>query len=297
MKKDYFFGLSPQGFHRISYQEWGTPNADDTPVICVHGMTRNSQDFNVLAEHLTRQGKHVFCPDIVGRGDSDWLKNPQYYSYEQYAADMNALIARTGAKQVDWVGTSMGGLIGMLLASVPNSPIRRLIMNDIGPQIPINAIRRLAKYAGQTPEFTSIEQAKAHFKTSYAAFGSLTEDQWARIAVSSIKEVAPNRYQSKVDPGIKHVPPTGTFLWKLITQPRKALQGVFFDIDLWYLWNTVKCPVNVIHGRDSDLLLPDIIAKMRLTHSSLGVLEVSNAGHAPVLESPEELETIAKWLS
>lgn len=297
MKTDYFFGLSEEGFHRMVYREWGQPAASTIPVICVHGMTRNSRDFDTLAKHLSDAGRHVFCPDVVGRGDSDWLKNSQHYNFEQYVADMTALIARTGAAQVDWVGTSMGGLIGMLMASMPNSPIRRLIINDIGPQLPIKAIRRLASYAGKDPEFNSIKSAKAYFKISYAAFGKLTEDQWDRLTLSSIKEISPGRYINKVDPGIRHVPSKGSFLWKLITHPRKTLGGILFDIDLWDIWNKISCPVHVIHGEQSDLLLPDIIAKMRSTHPAMEVLEVANAGHAPVLEEKIELDTISRWLS
>jgi pimeloyl-ACP methyl ester carboxylesterase len=297
MKTDYFFGLSQEGFHRVAYREWGQAAAGSVPVICVHGMTRNGRDFDTLANYLSSQGRHVFCPDVVGRGDSDWLKKSQNYTFEQYSADMNALIARTGATQVDWVGTSMGGLIGMLMASLPNSPIRRLIINDIGPQIPKKAIQRLARYTGKDPEFSSITAARAYYKVSYGAFGKLTEDQWDRITQSSIKEIAPGRFVSKVDPALRHVPAKGCFLWNLITQPRKTLGGILFDIDLWHLWRTISCPVHVIHGKQSDLLLPSIIAKMRATHSKMEVLEVATAGHAPVLEGTEELETISRWLS
>src|SRR3990167_1179459 len=126
MKQDYFLGLSEQGFHRVAYFEWGAPNPTLPPVICANGLTRNSHDFDSLATYMTYLGRHLFCPDIVGRGDSDWMKNPLHYTYEQYLADMNAMIVRTGARAVDWVGTSLGGLIGMILAAQPNSPIRRL---------------------------------------------------------------------------------------------------------------------------------------------------------------------------
>lgn len=298
MKTDYFFGLSEEGFHRVAYREWGQASTtNNIPVICVHGMTRNSRDFDILAKHLSDQGRHVFCPDIVGRGDSDWLKDPQHYNFEQYLADMTALVARTGASQIDWVGTSMGGLIGMLMASLPNTPVRRLIINDIGPQIPIKAIRRLASYAGKEPEFNSISSAKAYFKVGYAAFGKLSEDQWERLTLSSIKETSPGHYICKVDPSLKHVPAKASFIWKLITHPRKTLGGILFDIDLWDIWNKINCPIHIIHGVQSDLLLPDIIAKMQSTHPGMEVLDVADAGHAPVLETHAELESISRWLS
>lgn len=297
MKTDYFFGLSTEGFHRVAYREWGIASPSEIPVICVHGMTRNSCDFNVLADYLSNQGKHLYCVDVVGRGNSDWLKNYQHYTFEQYTADMNALIARTGASQVDWVGTSMGGLIGMLIASMPNSPIRRLIINDIGPQIPAKTIRRLASYGMKNPRFNSQEEAKAYYKAAYYTFGNLTDDQWERITQSSIKKISPNQYISKVDPGLRHMPSKGSFIWKLLTQPRKALEGICFDVDLWHIWRNVKCPVYLIHGQQSDLLLPGIIDKMHLTHPGMKVLEITNVGHAPVLEDRNELETIMRWLS
>src|SRR5579864_3072417 len=119
MKQDYILGLSEEGFHRVAFTEWGQPNNTNTPILCIHGLTRNGRDFDSLASFLTYYGAHVYCPDIVGRGESDWLKNPIHYTYEQYIADMNVLIARTGATQVDWVGTSLGGLMGMILAAQP----------------------------------------------------------------------------------------------------------------------------------------------------------------------------------
>lgn len=298
MKSDYIFCLSPEGYHQVAFTEWGEQRADEVPVICAHGMTRNGRDFDVLARHLSEQGRHVFCPDIVGRGNSGWLKNKQNYSFEQYAADMTDLIARTGAKQVDWVGTSMGGLIGMIMASYPGSPIRRLIINDIGPQIPIKAIHRLAKSASTKVErFDSIEAAKASYKIGYASFGNLRDDQWERITVSSIREESPGHYISKIDPGISYVPSKGRFLLNLLRHPYKTLQGILFDIDLWYVWQTVNSPVYLIHGHASDLLTTTIIDKMRVKRPDMQVLDVPDAGHAPILEDQAQLDTITRWLS
>src|SRR3990167_6649577 len=127
MEKNYIWGLSEEGFHRVVYSFWHTHQPIDIPIICAHGLTRNRHDFDNLASYLSARGHSVYCPDMAGRGDSDWLKNPLHYTYEQYTADMNALIARTGAQTIDWIGTSMGGLIGMLFASMANSPIRRLV--------------------------------------------------------------------------------------------------------------------------------------------------------------------------
>jgi pimeloyl-ACP methyl ester carboxylesterase len=297
MKKDFFLGLSEDGFHRVAYTEWGEENNAKTPIICVHGLTRNGSDFDSLAEYLSKFGCHIFCPDIVGRGDSDWLMNPLHYTYEQYIADMNALIARTAASAIDWIGTSMGGLIGMILASLPKSPIRRLVLNDVGPQIPVSAISRLAKYAGKDPDFSSIEDAKNYFKVIYAEFGQLSEAEWQRFAENSVREVAPGKFVSKLDHRIKQAPAKSKLAWKLLLNPHKALEGTLFDVDLWDIWRKVTCPVLVIHGSRSDLLLPDIITKMKIIHPRTDVLEIPNAGHAPLLQDPMQQEVIYHWLT
>jgi len=294
MKKDYFLGLSDEGFHRVAYTEWGTSHP--TPIICVHGLTRNGRDFDSLGQYLANEGCHVYCPDIIGRGDSDWLKNPLHYTYEQYMADMNAMIARTHATQIDWIGTSMGGLIGMIIASLPQSPIRRLVLNDVGPQIPVKALSRLAKYAGKDPEFVSVEEAKAYFKIIYADFGQLSEEQWQHLTENSIREVAQGRFTTKIDHGIKRSPAKSKLAWKLLLSPHKALEGTFFDVDLWQIWRKVTCPVLVIHGEKSDLLLPSIIEKMHSLHPHMEILQVPDAGHAPALQSPAQQEVIYQWL-
>jgi len=297
MKKDYLLGLSEDGFHKIAYTEWGNPDSTKPPVICVHGLTRNGRDFDSLAEYLAQHGNHIYCPDIVGRGDSDWLNNPLHYTYEQYIADMNAMIARTQARQVDWIGTSMGGLIGMIAASMPNSPIRRLVMNDVGPQIPVKAVTRLSKYAGKDPEFSSIEDAKRYFQMIYADFGVMSDAQWQNFTENSIREIAPGKFTTKLDQGIKRTPAKSKIAWNLLLNPHKALEGTFFDVDLWKFWRKVTCPVLVIHGARSDLLLPGIIEKMKAAHANMEVLEVPNAGHAPALMEAGQHDVIQRWLS
>ena len=296
MKKDYFLGLSEEGFHRVAYTEWGLPTNTNAPVICVHGLTRNGRDFDSLANYLSCHGSHVYCPDIVGRGDSDWLNNPLHYTYEQYMADMNAMIARTQQSQVDWIGTSMGGLIGLFLASVPNSPIRCLVLNDIGPQIPANGLARLSKYAGNEPNFSSLEEAKNYFKIVYADFGSLSEAQWQQFTEHSVKEITPGRFAVKLDNGIKVAQTKSKIAWNSLMHPLKALEGTFFDIDLWDTWRKVTCPTLVIHGKKSDILLPSILQKMQQTRPDIDVIEIADAGHAPALLDPATQESIHRWL-
>jgi pimeloyl-ACP methyl ester carboxylesterase len=295
MKKEYFLGISEEGFHRVAYWEWGIPSTQP-PILCIHGLTRNGRDFDELAARLSR-ARHVLCPDIVGRGDSDWLNNPQHYTYEQYMADMNALIALTRSSAVDWVGTSMGGLLGMMLASLPNSPIRRLVLNDIGPQIPAKALARLAKYAGRDPDFHSLEAAKAHFKSIYQEFEPMTEAQWDHLTVTSVHEMSPNRYVVKVDHNVKISPSKSKIAWQWLTHPYKALEGTFFDVDLWQIWRKITCPVLVIHGERSDILSVETIQKMQHIHPATQVLTVPLAGHAPTLLDSVQQETIERFLN
>ncbi|CEK10539.1 alpha/beta fold hydrolase [Legionella hackeliae] len=297
MNLSYVMCASQEGFHKVAYSEWGSPKTDGSTIICVHGLTRNRCDFDPLAHFLSSQGHHVFCPDIVGRGDSSWFRNSKHYNYQQYIVDMTTFIARTGAHTVDWIGTSMGGLIGMALAALPNSPIRSLILNDIGPQIPAHALWRLGQYVGKHPEFASEEEAKQYFKTIYGSFGKLSEEQWNYLTTHSIKERAPGLFVAKLDPHIKESKSSGQLLKEFFVNPHRALEGIFFDIDLWYLWEKVTCPVLVIRGKDSDMLLPEHIKRMQRGHSNVSLIEIDNAGHAPILFELPEHEKIAHWLN
>lgn len=297
MKIESFLGLSEEGFHRIAYSEWGDSHTEAPAILCVHGLTRNRRDFDALANYLSSQGRHVFCPDIVGRGDSDYLKNPLHYTYEQYIADMNAMIARINStEKIDWIGTSMGGLIGMLIASLPNNPIRRLVINDIGPQIPAVAIARMSTYTGTDPEFASIVDAKQYFKSVYSSFGALTEDHWQHFTETSVREIAPGKWVTKIDPGVKIVPAKSKLAWKALLHPIKALEGSLFDIDLWEVWRKITCQVLVIHGKHSDLLLPKTIEKMIAIHANTEVIEIADAGHAPALYDASLHHMIFNWL-
>jgi pimeloyl-ACP methyl ester carboxylesterase len=294
MKQNYVLCTSPEGYHRVAYTEWGEPDSSSSAVICVHGLTRNSRDFDALAMFLSSQGYHVFCPDVVGRGDSSWLKNSEQYNFERYVMDMNVLIGRTAATQIDWIGTSMGGLIGIMIAALPNSPIRRLILNDIGPQIPIHALWQIARYVKKDPKFSSKKEAKKYFKELYAEFGNLSEAEWDQFTEHSVTEYSPGIYVNRFDPKIQNS--KWLSFKSLINSPHKALEGILFDIDLWSIWQKIKCPVLVIRGQHSNLLLPEHIRKMQRIHPTMDVFEVEDAGHAPALLDHEQHAHIADWL-
>lgn len=277
MQERAFYGLSAAGFHRIAYTEWG-----DGPhtVICVHGLTRNGRDFDQLAYTLAESGYRVLCPDVVGRGRSDRLSNPDFYTYPQYLADMTALLARADVESVDWVGTSMGGLIGMLLAAQPQSPIRRLVINDVGPFVPKTALQRIGAYVGTDPVFEDVKAVEGYFQTVYQSFGQLTAQQWRHLAEHSVIERPDGRLGLAFDPGI--------------SKPLRAAN--LADVDLWASWDAVRAPVLVLRGAESDLLLPETAAAMCTRGPDTTLIEIPGAGHAPSLMQPKEIALIHNFL-
>lgn len=272
-------GLSATGFHKIAYTEWGTGSRT---IVCVHGLTRNGRDFDVLAADLAESlGARVVCPDIVGRGKSDRLLNPDNYGYPQYLADMAVLLARLDVERVDWVGTSMGGLIGMMLAAQPGCPIAKLVINDIGPFIPKAALERIASYVGLDPSFPDMAALEAYLRDKYAGFGRLSDAQWRHIAEHSAKPQADGRLGLAHDPGIGRA-----FTGPAIT-----------DVDLWPVWNAVKAEVMVLRGVESDLLLPDTAQRMTREGPKATLVEIPDAGHAPALMDPSQVAVVRDFLA
>jgi pimeloyl-ACP methyl ester carboxylesterase len=255
---------------------WGEPGALP-PVVCVHGLTRNGRDFDRLAAALESE-RLVIAPDIVGRGASSWLADAGGYAYPQYCADMAALIARLGVDEVDWVGTSMGGLIGMMLAAQPNSPIRRLVLNDVGYRIPRQALRRLAGYVGKDPEFADLAGVEAYLRQVHAPFGQLDDEAWRQLALHGHRRLPNGRYGLAYDPKIG-----------------QAFTGTMAaDIDLAPVWEKVRCPVLLLRGAESDLLLPETARAMA---SKAELVEFPAIGHAPSLMVPDQIEIVRSWLA
>jgi len=276
MRRGHFLGLSPGGFHHIAYVSWGEPGALP-PVVCVHGLTRNGRDFDRLAGTLESE-RLVIAPDIVGRGASSWLADAGGYAYPQYCADMVALIARLGVDAVDWVGTSMGGLIGMMLAAQPNSPIRRLVMNDVGYRIPRQALLRLAGYVGQDPEFADLAGVEAYLRQVHAPFGELDDEAWRQLALHGHRRLPDGRYGLAYDPKIG----------------RPLAGAITADVDLASVWEQVRCPVLLLRGAESDLLLAET-AQAMATKAEL--VEFPAVGHAPSLMVPDQIEIVRSWLA
>ncbi len=279
MAKHSVLGLDSQGFHAIAYTEWGARKR--RVLVCVHGMTRNGRDFDALAAALADRWR-VVCPDVAGRGKSDWLADYRDYGYPQYLADMTALIARLDIDSVDWVGTSMGGLIGMMLAARPNSPIRRLVINDIGPFIPKAFLQRLREYVGTDPRFPDRNAVEAYLRQVHAPFGPLDGSQWRHLAEHSARPLEGGGYGLAYDPAIAKAAFTGD-------EPE--------DVAMWEIWDRVACPVLVLRGAKSDLLLPETVEQMRQRGPGCDVEEIAGCGHAPALMDKAQMAVVRDWLA
>lgn len=270
--------IGPHGLHRMAYTEWGDP-ANPRVLVCVHGLTRNGRDFDDLARTMAPHYR-VVCPDVVGRGRSPWLPVKDDYQLPTYVADMVTLIARLGVDSVHWVGTSMGGLIGMLLASLPDTPVRRLVLNDVGPLVTLSSIQRIGQYVGQAPVFPSPEAAEAYIRAVSVPFGRLTDAQWRHLTEFSIKE-ADGGWVMRYDPGI--------------AEPFRN-SPLVADVDLWQVYDAIACPTLVMRGAESDLLLPETAAEMSVRGPQARLVEVPEVGHAPVLMEPAQIAPIHDFL-
>src|SRR5215469_9554230 len=184
--------LGPHGFHRLAYFEW--PGPKDAPtLVCVHGLTRNARDFDVPAAALSAHYR-VICPDMPGRGKSEWLTHGADYDNPLYLGDIAALIARLDVERVDWIGTSMGGIIGMLLAALPGAPIRRMVVNDVGPVVPKDGLQRIADYVGLDPKFPDLAALEAMLRYVHAPFGPMDDEQWHKMAAQSSRHLPDGQY-------------------------------------------------------------------------------------------------------
>jgi pimeloyl-ACP methyl ester carboxylesterase len=272
-----FLGLGPHGFHRIAYTEWAGPPGART-LVCVHGLTRNGRDFDRLAEAMSATHR-VVCPDIPGRGRSEWLAIGADYGYPLYLSDMAALIARLDVAEIDWVGTSMGGLIGMLLAAQKDAPIRRLVLNDVGPFVPKAALERLGQYVGADPSFSSRAELEADLRKIAAPFGPLSDAEWAHLAEHSTR-----------------TRPDGTLGYAYDPQIGAPLKGDQNDVDLWALWDMVRCPTLVLRGADSDLLRRDDALAMTGRGPKPRLVEFAGVGHAPALMAQDQVAAVRDFL-
>jgi pimeloyl-ACP methyl ester carboxylesterase len=275
-----FLGLSLGGFHRLAYWEWGPRDAERT-LVCVHGLTRQGRDFDVLARTFADAGWRVVCPDLVGRGRSGWLRDPRGYTLLQYGADVNALLARLGVERVDWVGSSLGGLVGMMLAAQPGTPIRRLVVNDIGPHIPGSALRRLGAYLdAPPPRFTDLDTAEGYLRTALAPYGDLGDPHWRHLAEHSVRPDGSGGLLLHHDPAIAQA----YLPWHL------------GSIVMWELWDPIRCPTLVLRGASSDMLPASTALAMTRRGPKAELVEFAGVGHLPALLTSDQIAPIAAFL-
>lgn len=270
---------SGSGLNRLSYLEWGDA-ANPRALVCVHGLTRCANDFEPLAGALADRYR-VVCPDMPGRGESDWLKNPMEYATQTYLNAAVTLIARLGVDEVDWLGTSMGGLLGMALASLERTPIRRMVVNEAGPLVAAVAIERICTYVGKAPDFDSIEAAERYIRTVSAPFGPHTDAEWRFLTEHVMRRQADGTYRVHYDPAIA-VPFNAA-------APHK-------DFDLWPVWEAIRCPTLVIRGELSDFLSRETVERMKTTGPRAQAVEIAGVGHAPTLMQADQIGIVRGFL-
>jgi pimeloyl-ACP methyl ester carboxylesterase len=275
-RQRYVQCASGAGLHRVAYTEWGDP---DNPrvLLCVHGLTRSGRDFDRLAEEFSSTYR-VVCPDVVGRGLSSWLANPNFYSVPQYVADMVTLIARLNVETVDWFGTSMGGLIGMALAGLPDTPIRKLLLNDVGPHLEPAAVQRIGDYLGKPAQFETLQQGIDYAALLAQTFGPLSPDEWREINTPLLHE-KDGAWRLRYDPRIAQP-------FTAITEEAVKLG----EAALWHSLASFQGPVLVVRGEHSDLLSRETVTRMVETGKAASSVEIAGVGHAPAFLAADQID-------
>ena len=281
---------SPAGLHRMAYKEWGDP-ANPKVLVCVHGVTRVADDFDHLARALSGDYR-VVCPDVVGRGRSGRLRDPAFYTVPQYVADMVTLVARVTANGdsdsdagVHWFGTSMGGLIGMVLASLEDSPVRKLVINDIGPVLDQGAVQRIGEYIGQDIRFPDFDAGAAYVRTVSTSFGPHTDEEWFKLASDVLRQEADGQWTRHYDLGL--------------AQPFRAItpqQAAVDEAALWAAWDAIRCPTLLVRGELSDLLSRATAQEMGSRGPKARLVEIPGVGHAPTFVRADQIAVAREFL-
>lgn len=263
----------------MAYLEWGDPRNHDV-LICVHGLTRSGRDFDDLARVLAEHYR-VVCPDLAGRGESDWLPDSAYYRIPQYLADVVTLIARLDVAAVHWVGTSLGALVGLALAAQVSTPVAKLVLNDAGPVLGRAALERIGTYVGTAPVFAGIEEAEAYVRTVAASFGPHSDAQWRFLTETVVRALPEGGLRMHYDPKL-----ADPFLAALPEQ----------DMNLWPYYDAITCPTLVLRGEHSDLLSRETCRQMSERGPKAKVVEIAGVGHAPTLMHADQIEIVRGFL-
>ena len=296
---------SPIGLHRMAYYEWGDAQNKDI-VLCVHGLTRTGRDFDALARVLAKKYR-VICPDIVGRGLSDRLNNPLFYAVPQYVSDIVTLIARLQPERLQWVGTSMGGLIGMAFAgalaqaqssqsvptpaqslqALPESGLRldRIVLNDVGPHLEPASLARIGQYVGDAVRFDTFEQAVTYVKLTAASFGPHTEEQWEHLTRFT--------YIKHGDHWVKHYDLGLAVPFKAMDETLAA-QGEQY---LWHAYASIQCPILITRGQESDLLSTSTLDQMLSSNPKARAAQFAGVGHAPTFLAQDQIDVVEGFLN
>lgn len=270
---------SPAGLHRLSYLEWGE-RANPRVLVCVHGLTRCARDFEFLARSLCGDYR-VIGPDLPGRGESEWLRNAAEYALPIYVSDMVTLIARLDVQQLDWLGTSLGGMVGMALASLPQSPIRRLVLNDVGPLLSAQALQRIGAYVGKAPAFDSLDAAEQYVRAASAPFGPHSDAEWRFLTEHVVRALPEGGWRMHYDPAIAVA---------------YASHDNGKDIDLWPVYDAIRCPTLVLRGEQSDLLASATALDMQKRGPKARLVELAGVGHAPTLIHADQIALVKQFL-
>lgn len=278
-----YYSLHNDGQHRICFSDWGDKDAN--PIVCVHGLTGNGRDFDYLAEDLIKHGHRLIAVDLPGRGRSDFHDDPLLYNYDQYMKDLHELLVDLGLEapgSVDWIGISLGGLLGMRMAGLDNSPIKRLIINDVGPVVPKEALEFIHAMISKDFSFDTVAELEERMRaTRGLTWGPVTDEQWHHMAEHNARGRDDGRITYAYDPKIAVV---------FETSP-------IGDVDLWAYWAKITCPTMLIHGTESMLLTRDIIEEMGQSGPEFDLVSFDGCGHVPSLMAPNQIEILRSWLS
>ena len=267
------------GFHELHATDWG-PKRSRRVVVCAHGYSGNGRDFDPLAQALAARGYRVICPDVAGRGRSAWLASPLHYHFPRFLADIRTLLAHLGVTEVDWIGTSMGGLLGMLLASQASTPVRRLAMNDVGAFLPTDALQHIARNLEAPATFPSLAAVEAHLRHTHRDWGTITPAQWKHLARHHALHEE-DGWHLHYDPQIA-----------LVARPPRLGPGLAF----WDAWYRVRCPVLLLRGEHSAVFPQDVAEAMLDAKPETRVEVIRGAGHAPGLMSAGEIALLRDFL-
>lgn len=268
----------PAGHHHMAYYEWGDP-ANEHVLLCVPGLTRNGRDFDFLASAL-KDHYRILAVDLIGRGKSDWMKDPALYTIEQYIHDILGLLHHLHLKQVDYLGVSLGGILGMIIAAHPHSPIKKLILDDIGPEIKQSAVAKLSGDVGANPTFATLGDLKTFLKTAYGETGHLEPYHWDHLLAHDHIRLPEGGYARAYDP--------------MLSKSFAPMQGQ--DITFWPTFQAIRVPIFVLHGEQSTVLTPDICTRMKTEQPTITIVNLPGIGHAPSLMDATHIRLLSTLL-